>query len=436
MTTTSPQSYNVSEIPPLDTDSQVVGVDNKCSACITNVRSDIPGEIVACNRSIRGFGGTKVWNVWMGTIKWDIEDDEGVTHTHIIPNSYYIPQGQLRLLSPQHWAQSRAGKDKTGGAGAETMAVSCKLFWNNEQVCKTIPIDVHGNNIATFHLATAYNAFHAYCAATNIDEYDSDPLLQMEVESTIISDDDDGSELHDTPSNKEDKQNEWPERDESDKPRLFQLDGPKTPDTLGTPPTIILDEEERQDETAVAELLRHHHNMGHLSFTKVQEMAKQGIFPSRIAKCAVPICSACQYAKATRRQWHTKSCKNHQDVNEHPTKPGQCVSVDQLVSPAPGLIAQMTRFITKQWYKYATVYVDQYSRLSFVYLQCTASAAETLEGKRAFERYAQLCDVTINAYHTDNGIFKAREWVDNCHQSQQGLTFAGVGAHHANGKAE
>ena len=197
-----------------------------------------------------------------------------------------------------------------------------------------------------------------------------------------------------------------------------------------------MDEEEWQDETAVAELLQHHHNMGHLSFTKVQEMAKQGIFSSRIAKCAVPICSLCQYAKATHRQWCTKSCKNHQDVSEHPTKPGQCMSVDQLVSPTPGLIVQMTGFITKQWYKYATIYVDQYSGLSFFYLQCTALAAETLEGKQAFERYARLRDVTISAYHADNGIFKARKWVDICHQLQQGLTFAGVGANHANGNTE
>ena len=33
--------------------------------------------------------------MWMGTIKWDIEDDDGVTHTHIIPKSYYIPQGHV-----------------------------------------------------------------------------------------------------------------------------------------------------------------------------------------------------------------------------------------------------------------------------------------------------------------------------------------------------
>ena len=259
----------------------------------------------------------------------------------------------------------------------------------------------------------------------------------MEVDSTIVSDDDDdGSEPHGTPSNEDVGQNEWPQCPESDTPCLFQLDGPKTMDASTLSPMIIVDEEERQDETAVAELLRHHHNMGHLSFTKVQEMAKQGIFPSRIAKCAVPICSACQYAKATRRQWRIKSHKHNQDAIESPTKPGQCVLVDQLVSPTPGLIAQMTGFITKQWYRYATVYVDQYSGISFIYLQCTASAAETLEGKRAFEWYAQLHDVTISAYHADNGIFKACEWVENCHQSQQGLTFAGVGAHHANGKAE
>ena len=111
-------------------------------------------------------------------------------------------------------------------------------------MCKTIPIDVYGNNVATFHLATGYNGFHAYCTSTNIDEYDHDPLLQMEVKSTIISDDDEGSELQDTPSNEEDKQDEWNNNDESDKPHLFQLDGPKTPDTPGTSPTTILDEEE------------------------------------------------------------------------------------------------------------------------------------------------------------------------------------------------
>ena len=112
------------------------------------------------------------------------------------------------------------------------------------------------------------------------------------------------------------------------------------------------------------------------------------------------------------------------------------ISVDQLVSPVPGLIAQMTGFITKQCYKYATVYIDQYSGFSFVYLQRTVSAQETLQSKQAMERYAQAHNIIIKAYHADNGIFKAKEWVQACHDARQQLTFAAVGAHHANGKAE
>jgi hypothetical protein len=58
-------------------------------------------------------------------------------------------------------------------------------------------------------------------------------------------------------------------------------------------------------------------------------------------------------------------------------------------------------------YKYAMVYVDQASRLSFVWLQKTATADGTLEGKTVFEQYAKERGVMIQAYHADNGIFWA-----------------------------
>ena len=88
------------------------------------------------------------------------------------------------------------------------------------------------------------------------------------------------------------------------------------------------------------------------------------------------------------------------------------MSVDQLVSPTPGVIAQMTGFLTTKRYKYATVYVDQFSRLGFVYLQKTASAEGTMEGKRAFEAYSKRHGVRIENYHADNGIFKANVIID------------------------
>ena len=42
------------------------------------------------------------------------------------------------------------------------------------------------------------------------------------------------------------------------------------------------------------------------------------------------------------------------------------ISVDQFKYPTSGLLAQMTGFLTTKRYQYATVYVDQASRLSYV----------------------------------------------------------------------
>ena len=74
--------------------------------------------------------------------------------------------------------------------------------------------------------------------------------------------------------------------------------------------------------------------------------------------------------------------------------------------------------------------------MGFVYLQKTCSAEETIEAKRAFEKYAENGGVMIQAYHMDNGIFKAKKWMEEYHQQKQNLTFAGVNAHHQNGIAE
>ena len=198
--------------------------------------------------------------------------------------------------------------------------------------------------------------------------------------------------------------------------------------------SIIVDEEDRQKSTPEAELLMAHHRFQHNSFSKLQEMARQGILPRRLAHCKIPSCSACLYRKATKRAWRSKQGKQRQ--RKKALKPGEVISVDQMVSPVPGLIAQMVGFLMRQRYKYATVLVDQACRMGFVYLQKTCSAEETIEAKRAFEQYAQNRGVRVQAYHADNGIFKAKKWVEECRQQKQDLTFAGVNAHHQNGVAE
>ena len=57
---------------------------------------------------------------------------------------------------------------------------------------------------------------------------------------------------------------------------------------------------------------------------------------------------------------------------------GQIMSVDQLESTSPGFIAQLKGTLTQQRYKYATVFVHQYSRYTFVHLQKCITSQETV----------------------------------------------------------
>ena len=155
-------------------------------------------------------------------------------------------------------------------------------------------------------------------------------------------------------------------------------------------------------------------------------MASQNIIPRRLCKASIPACSACKYGKATRRPWRGKSTK-HGEGGKPKAKlqPGDVVAMDQLVSSTPGLIAQMTGFVTSKRYN------DMASQWTFVYLQQKATAEATLQSKRAFEAQAAQRGLSTKAYHADNGIFKAKEWVKACSDAEQPLTFAGDGALHA-----
>ena len=80
--------------------------------------------------------------------------------------------------------------------------------------------------------------------------------------------------------------------------------------------------------------------------------------------------------------------------------------------------------------------VDQATKFGCVHLQKSTSVEDTLKGKIAFEELAKQQGIQIQGYHADNGIFKAKGWVEDCASKGQGLTFAGVNAHHQNGVAE
>ena len=419
-----------------DLDSKPIGVDNRCSACISHRTEDFIGELHDCKRTIKAFGGTKRFNIKIGTLRWTWEDDDGRIHAFTIPKSYYVPGGNVRLLSPQHWAKHQPDCKPLSSPRSITTHDSVTLEWGQRQFKRTIPLD-KDTNVATFRLAPGYKIFSIFCAEAGLDSQtnDSDPLMVHE--TTIISDDERDNDAV-TPDST--RPNPWrvqqPVNNSTPTPTTFDLDMKDAQTTTRQGIPIVEDDEAppRQQTTDEALLLHYHYKFGHVSFNRLKQMAKVGVIPKRLAKVQTPVCAACLCAKATKRQWRTK-CQTAYKPHTA-TEPGEVVSVDQLVSPTPGLIAQMTGILTIKRYKYATVYVDQASRLGYVYLQKTATAQETIESKHAFETYAKDRGVKILNYHADNGIFRANLWQAECKKNNQGLTFAGVNAHHTNGLAE
>jgi hypothetical protein len=321
-------------VAQFDTDSEWIGVDNRCSGCISHVKEDFVGPLRQSNKIVKGFGGTRVTNVKVGTLQWTWDDDLGKQHTFIIPNSYYIPDGKVRLLSPQHWAQTQNGKNQKrnkNNCGEHTNGIECTLYWNGGDHKLHIPLG-RRDNVATFPMSPGYKQFAAFCCEAGMDDDSIEPVAMP---SGIISEDEESDhvevDLEEPPS----VEHHWqpPSVDDLQQTPLntdFNLNGPSTTDSEGgtataNTPNVIIDEENRQPGNEMAQLLMAHHQYGHTPMRKLQIMAAQGILPKRLAKCRIPVCSACLYAKATRKPWRGKTRKND-DNDGRPTKPGQVVS--------------------------------------------------------------------------------------------------------------
>ena len=95
-------------------------------------------------------------------------------------------------------------------------------------------------------------------------------------------------------------------------------------------------------------------------------------------------------------------------------QPGQVVLVNQLKSMTPGFVAQLNGQQMTQRYHYATIFVDQFSKLSFVFSQKWLMSAETLLAKQAFECLARDLGVKILHYHANNCRFADNSFIKAC----------------------
>ena len=230
------------------------------------------------------------------------EDNGGTTHTFLILSSYYVPDGRVRLLSPQHWALSQtSNKKKRETCGEHTDGNGCKLYWGNGF---TKQIKLGNSDVATFPMAPGFKQFAVVCQEAGID---ATSKVTIAIPAGIISDSDDDEE-EESLNDRKRRQAPWTSTKSSNNPKLtFEVNGPlaikNTQPHQELLPNIIPDKEHRQPVSEMSQHLALHHQYGHIPMQKLQEMAKQGILPRRLTKCDIPTCSACLFAKATKRPW-------------------------------------------------------------------------------------------------------------------------------------
>ena len=323
----------------------------------------------------------------------------------------------MRLFSPQQWSkQGPLNKYGESARAIYTRGNTTTIIFPGSR--KTIQHDAI-NNLPLLQSSPGYEKFAQFAITQQLSTYEA---RLRPTATTLLESIDTGNLFQDTIS-------------------------PTQHQTLDFGPDIDVAKEINPEakklnqisgETPQDRLLRWHYRLGHLPFKVLQNLAKHHIIDPALSKVEPPFCPGCMYGKQTRRTWRTKPSKKLRRKGlKRAHRPGQTVSVDTMPSGSvPGLMPQLKGTPTTRRYRYATVFIDHYSDLTYTHMHENNSAEQVLEGKLAFERFAYSSGVRIRHYHSDNGVFADKDFIASCKATNQTYSFCGVNAHHQNGVAE
>jgi len=139
-----------------------------------------------------------------------------------------------------------------------------------------------------------------------------------------------------------------------------------------------------------------------------------------------PKCPACQYGKQTRTpDPTTTTIKNQEYVGSLKARklvPGDTIFCDQLESRVRGrLFHTAGREPDKDRFCGATAFCDAASGFIHVEFQVTFNASDSIAAMEGFERDALHKGVNVQSYHTDNGIFKSKRFVQEVLQNTRAI---------------
>ncbi len=115
---------------------------------------------------------------------------------------------------------------------------------------------------------------------------------------------------------------------------------------------------------------------------------------------------------------------------------GDRVSMNQIVSAQPGLIPQMSGFLTNCQIWGCTTFCDHISDFVYVHLMQDFTINKTILAAKAFERVLSQENCIVKHYHADNSAFAYKGFLDEVNKKDQKITFCAVGAHCQNGIIE
>jgi hypothetical protein len=144
-----------------NSDSYQIMVDNGASYSISNNIDDFIEPPTKIGPKIQGFAGSITTSL-IGTVQWYITDDDGRTHFIILPNTSDVPTADIRILSPQHWAQTT---NDLRGTLCVTYGDCFLLKWDKKRFRKTIPISLSTTkNVGIMTSAVGNNNHLSYCS--------------------------------------------------------------------------------------------------------------------------------------------------------------------------------------------------------------------------------------------------------------------------------
>ncbi|CAB9508241.1 unknown protein [Seminavis robusta] len=281
-----------------DTDSVLIAIDNCSSRCITNCMLDFIDVPVKVKVSVQGIGGS-VTATYKGTVRWAIEDEEGMVHHFLIPDTYYNASTPFRLLSPQHWA--RAADDNSPnrrGTWCATYEDAVELFWKQSKFKRVIKLSA-SSNIALVRSAPSFSKLHTFCSRVRddlgrqpIDEYE---LMAMPAAADVTDDDSDGNDSDGSDEQSLDDNRLHPDlppeaTQEKERSDMFQdkvthaFRMKKDLHTIEQEP--VADEKYLKYNSGQADMLAWHYRLGHISFERIRKLAERGDLPSRLANAS------------------------------------------------------------------------------------------------------------------------------------------------------